>query len=68
MLARVTARPLSVLSERSLQSGEVPEDWKKATVTPVSEKGKQEKPGTTGLSASLCVWEGDRVVETIPDK
>lgn len=27
----------------------------KASVTPVSEKDKQEKPGTTGLSASPSV-------------
>ncbi|KFV77696.1 hypothetical protein N308_04573, partial [Struthio camelus australis] len=44
-LADVTARPLSIILERSWRSGEVPEDWKKASVTPVFKKGKKEDPG-----------------------
>ncbi|KFV80445.1 hypothetical protein N308_07710, partial [Struthio camelus australis] len=44
-LADVIARPLSIILERSWQSGEVPEDWKKANVTPVFKKGKKEEPG-----------------------
>ncbi|KFV85992.1 hypothetical protein N308_06800, partial [Struthio camelus australis] len=44
-LADVIARPLSIISERSWRSGEVPEDWKKANVTPVFKKGKKEEPG-----------------------
>ncbi|KFV88874.1 hypothetical protein N308_13813, partial [Struthio camelus australis] len=44
-LADVIARPLSIIFERSWRSGEVPEDWKKANVTPVFKKGKKEKPG-----------------------
>ncbi|KFV88526.1 RNA-directed DNA polymerase from mobile element jockey, partial [Struthio camelus australis] len=44
-LADVIARPLSIIFERSWQLGEVPEDWKKANVTPVFKKGKKEEPG-----------------------
>ncbi|GAB0208187.1 mitochondrial enolase superfamily member 1 [Grus japonensis] len=44
-LAGVIARPLSIIFERSWRTGEVPEDWKKASVTPVFRKGKKEDPG-----------------------
>ncbi|KFV77063.1 RNA-directed DNA polymerase from mobile element jockey, partial [Struthio camelus australis] len=44
-LADVMARPLSIILERSWRSGEVPEDWKKANVTPAFQKGKKEEPG-----------------------
>ncbi|KFV78543.1 hypothetical protein N308_15395, partial [Struthio camelus australis] len=41
----IITRPLSIIFERSWRSGEVPEDWKKANVTPVFKKGKEEDPG-----------------------
>ncbi|KFV79883.1 RNA-directed DNA polymerase from mobile element jockey, partial [Struthio camelus australis] len=44
-LADVMARPLSIVLERSWRTGEVPEDWKKANVTPAFKKGKKEEPG-----------------------
>ncbi|KGL83727.1 RNA-directed DNA polymerase from mobile element jockey, partial [Tinamus guttatus] len=44
-LADVIAKPLSIIFERSRRMGEVPEDWKKANVTPVFKKGKKEDPG-----------------------
>ncbi|KFV83713.1 hypothetical protein N308_06050, partial [Struthio camelus australis] len=44
-LADAIARPLSIIFERSWRAGEVPEDWKKANVTPVFKKGKKEEPG-----------------------
>ncbi|KFV75864.1 RNA-directed DNA polymerase from mobile element jockey, partial [Struthio camelus australis] len=46
-LADVIARPLSIILERSWQSGEVPEAWKKANVTPVFQKDKEEEPGNS---------------------
>jgi len=44
-LADVFAEPLSIVFERSWRTGEVPEDWRKANVTPIFKKGKKEDPG-----------------------
>ncbi|KFV77602.1 hypothetical protein N308_11331, partial [Struthio camelus australis] len=44
-LMNIIARLLSIILERSWQSGEVPEDWKKVSVTPTFKKGKKEDPG-----------------------
>jgi len=41
----VIAEPLSIIFERSWRTGDVPEDWRKASVTPVFKKGKKEDPG-----------------------
>jgi len=43
-MADVIAEPLSVIFERSWRTGEVPEDWRKANVTPAFKKGKKEDP------------------------
>lgn len=40
----IIARPLSIIFERSWQSGAVPED-KKANVAPVFKKGNKDDPG-----------------------
>jgi len=37
--------PISIIFERSWTTGEVPEDSRKANVTPVFKKGKKEDPG-----------------------
>ncbi|CAM4662368.1 unnamed protein product [Lepidochelys kempii] len=44
-LADVIAEPLAIIFENSWQSGEVPDDWKKANVEPIFKKGKKEDPG-----------------------
>jgi len=44
-LADVIAEPLSIIFERSCRTGEVPEDWRKACVTPIFKKGEKEDPG-----------------------
>jgi len=44
-LADVIAEPLSIIFERSWRTGEVPEDWRKASVTPIFKKGKKEDSG-----------------------
>ncbi|CAM5114232.1 unnamed protein product [Eretmochelys imbricata] len=44
-LADVNAEPLAIIFENSWQSGEVPDDWKKANVVPTFKKGKEEDPG-----------------------
>ena len=44
-LAEVTVRSLSIIFDKSWETGEVPEDWRKANLTPVFKKGKKEDPG-----------------------
>ncbi|KFQ45917.1 hypothetical protein N333_11810, partial [Nestor notabilis] len=44
-LANEVARPLFIMTERSWQSGEVPDDWKKGNITPIFKKGKVKGPG-----------------------
>lgn len=41
-LSDVTARWFSTIFERSQQSAETPDDWKKADITPVLEKDDSE--------------------------
>jgi len=44
-LADVIAEPLSIIFESSWRTGEMPEDWRKANVTPIFKKSKKEDPG-----------------------
>ncbi|KFU85429.1 hypothetical protein M959_11116, partial [Chaetura pelagica] len=48
-LAEVIARPLSITFGKSWVTGEVPEDWRIANVTPVYKKVKKEDPGNDRL-------------------
>ncbi|KAF2351729.1 Reverse transcriptase domain [Trinorchestia longiramus] len=42
--AKVISEPLTNIFNRSLETGIVPEDWKRANVTPIFEKGNKQIP------------------------
>ncbi|KFP24942.1 RNA-directed DNA polymerase from mobile element jockey, partial [Colius striatus] len=44
-LTDVVAKPFSIFFEYSWRTGEVPEDWRKASVTPVFKKGRRDDLG-----------------------
>jgi len=43
-LADAIAKSLSMLFERSWQSGEGPGDWKKGNIVPILKNGRKEDP------------------------
>lgn len=43
-LVDVVAKPLSMIFERSWQSGQVPGDWKKGNIVLIFRKGRKEDP------------------------
>ncbi|KFQ80406.1 hypothetical protein N335_00935, partial [Phaethon lepturus] len=44
-LTDVVAKPLSMIFEKSWQSGEDPGDWKKGNIAPIFRKGSKDHPG-----------------------
>ena len=51
-LADDIADPLFIFLEKFWRTREVPEDWRKANVTPVFKRARRRTQGTTGQSAS----------------
>lgn len=62
-LAHVIAGPLSIIFQWFWESGEVPANWKLASVVPVFKKGKKEDPGN-GRPVSLTSVPG-KITETV---
>jgi len=44
-LAEELVKPLSIIYQQSWVTGEVPDDWRIASVTPIYKKGRKEDPG-----------------------
>jgi len=44
-LADGVVKTLSIVCEKSWQSGEVPGDWKKGNIAPIFKKSRNEDPG-----------------------
>ena len=56
-LAEIIAEPVTMLFAATLQNGSLPEDWKKATITPIYKKGSRhlaENYRPISLTEALC--------------
>ena len=64
--ARATSVPLEKIFKLSLDSGECPDDWRSANVTPIHKKGDRTDPGNyrpVSLTSQVC-----KVLESIVRK
>jgi len=70
-LSRHVAKPLAHIFEKSLQTGEVPSDWKLANVTPIHKKGTKTQVTNyrpISLTSQVCrVLEGIIKQEILED-
>lgn len=63
--ADIAAKPLSILHEKSSQSGELPGDWKKGNITPFFTKCRKEDPGSYSLTSVSGKMMGQILLEAI---
>ena len=56
-------KPLATIYKLSLETGQVPEDWKKARVTPIYKKGAKGDPGNYRPVSLTCI--SCRILESI---
>jgi len=57
-LAEELAKPLSIIYQQFWLTGEVPDDWRLASVTPIYKKGRKEDPGNyRPLSLTSVLWK-----------
>jgi len=55
-LAEELAKPLSNIYQQSWLTGEVPDDWRISSVTPIYKNGRKEDPGNhRPVSLTSCV-------------
>ena len=47
-LGNVVSIPLAVIYNKSIAKGVVPQEWKRANVTPLFKKGSRSEPGNIG--------------------
>jgi len=52
-LAEEKVKPLSIIYQQSWLTGEVPDNWRIASVTPIYKKGQKEDPGNYTLTSVL---------------
>ncbi|KAK4810716.1 hypothetical protein QYF61_007690 [Mycteria americana] len=74
-LADVMAGPLSIIYQRSWESGEVPADWKTANVIPIYKKGVREDQGNyrtvtylvdEGKAVDVVFLDFSKAFDTVP--
>jgi len=65
-LADKVAKPLSIIFERSWQSGEVPTNWRRDNITAIFKKGKKEDPGNyRSRQCALAAQKVNRILGCI---
>ena len=62
-LVEVIAEPLSIIYQRSLLTGEVPKDWRLASVIPIYKKGCREDLGC--YRPVSLTWVSGKIMEQI---